>query len=175
MYYTYVHRRASDNLIFYVGKGQKRRAWEKRGRNKHWVRTAKKHGVIVEIWNRFENEQDAFDNEKTIISVLKGFMPLTNKTDGGDGVVGLTKEKSFWFGKTFSKTTKAKMSAAQDGIKNSRATAVLITWNDDSTIRFNLIGDAAKMLKTQRSHVGCWISGKRKIPLKYGIKSIQKC
>ena len=54
MYYTYVHRRASDNLIFYVGTGQKRRAWEKRGRNKHWVRTAKKHGIIVEIWNNFE-------------------------------------------------------------------------------------------------------------------------
>ena len=106
MYYTYVHRRADDNLIFYVGKGNKKRAWSLNRRNAYWKNTANKHKYIVEIWNFFEKEQDAFDNEKQIIEVLRGFMPLTNLTNGGEGSSGLI----------IPEHVKLKMSKAKKGV-----------------------------------------------------------
>ena len=87
-FYTYVHRRQDDNLIFYVGKGQKRRAWSKKGRNKHWHNTVKKHGYVVEIWNYFLSEKDAFEDEMKLISNMPDCMKLTNLTLGGEGMSG---------------------------------------------------------------------------------------
>lgn len=49
-YYVYLHRRATDGSVFYVGKGKGRRGWDlKREYNKHWIRAAIKHGITVEI------------------------------------------------------------------------------------------------------------------------------
>ena len=50
-YYLYVHRKATDGSIFYVGKGKGDR-WRSTNRtNKHWQNTATKYGAIVDIFN----------------------------------------------------------------------------------------------------------------------------
>lgn len=91
-YYVYIHRRTSDNLPFYVGKGKDRRAWEfnKKARNEYWHMVENKHGVIVEIVFDNLTEQEAFQIEKDTILEFEYFgYPLTNITRGGEGSSGL--------------------------------------------------------------------------------------
>lgn len=111
-FYTYIHRRASDMLVFYVGKGVAKRAYTTKGRNSHWDRTFKKHGIIVEIVAYWFTEDAAHEHEKVLIAEYRSAgMPLCNKTDGGEGVVGLK----------HSDESRAKMSANQKGKKLSEA------------------------------------------------------
>lgn len=89
-FYVYLHRRKSDNKVFYVGKGAGKRAWKTSGRNERWTRTFKKHGLIVEVV--FDNlcEQVAFQVEKDTITEMSYFgYPLCNMTSGGEGASGL--------------------------------------------------------------------------------------
>lgn len=84
LYYTYMHRRASDSLPFYVGKGTGRRAWIRKNRNRHWQHTAKKHGVAVEVLAHWGTEQEALDHEQLLIACFRGMgFPLTNIAEGG--------------------------------------------------------------------------------------------
>lgn len=88
-FYVYLHRRLSDNLVFYVGKGKDKRAFSKNKRNKYWNHTVEKHGLVVEIV--FENltEEESFQLEKDTILEFRYFNhPLTNMTDGGEGASG---------------------------------------------------------------------------------------
>lgn len=89
MFYTYLHRRESDNKPFYIGKGQGKRAWSHKGRNTHWTRVVGKHGLKVEILAEWSCEKQAFDHEKFLIVCFRdiGF-DLVNMTDGGDGASG---------------------------------------------------------------------------------------
>lgn len=86
-FYVYVHRRADDNTIFYIGKGEGRRAWRKTNRNIWWKRVVEKHNYVVEVvlWDLPEN--DAFQLEKELITFYKGH--LVNLTDGGEGSSGI--------------------------------------------------------------------------------------
>jgi len=105
-FYVYLHRRKSDNKVFYVGKGHGKRAWKTSGRNERWTRTFKKHGLIVEIVFDELDEQTAFDVEKDTITELTYFgYPLCNMTSGGEGVSGLK----------VSDETRAKLSKAHKG------------------------------------------------------------
>lgn len=89
-FYVYLHRRASDNKVFYVGKGKGKRAWAKRGRNDRWNKTYNKHGLIVEI--AFDNltEEEAFELEKQTVLEMRHCYGNTNcnLTDGGEGASG---------------------------------------------------------------------------------------
>jgi hypothetical protein len=85
-FYVYVHRRASDGRVFYVGKGHGNRAWST-ARNKHWHRVAKKHGLKVEIFQDGLQEWYAFELEMGLIA-LYGRENLCNMTDGGEGTSG---------------------------------------------------------------------------------------
>jgi len=85
MFYVYVHRRATDNKIFYVGKGKGRRAYEINNRNNHWKYTFIKHGLIIELVCNFYDEKDAFTLERELISWY-GRGNLCNYTDGGEGL-----------------------------------------------------------------------------------------
>lgn len=86
-FYVYAHLRATDGVLFYIGKGHAKRAWSLHRRNPHWNNVATKHGFEVEILRSGMCEADAFNLEKDLIA---GFRAnggtLTNMTDGGDGV-----------------------------------------------------------------------------------------
>jgi hypothetical protein len=85
-YYVYVHRKATDGSVFYVGKGKGRRAWRKgtKGRNAYWHRTVNKHGFTVEILKRFYNEECAYTYERIVINLI-GIDKLVNNELGGFG------------------------------------------------------------------------------------------
>lgn len=88
-FYIYIHRRASDNLPFYVGKGKNERAWWPHGRSQFWNNVKNKHGLVVEIVFDELSEEDAFQCEKDTILEFRYFgYPLVNLTDGGDGSCG---------------------------------------------------------------------------------------
>jgi hypothetical protein len=87
-FYVYLHRRATDGCVFYVGKGAGRRAWQKTSRNKHWKNIVKKHGLTVEIFQSGLQEWAAFEFECDLIA-LYGRQNLCNLTDGGEGPSGV--------------------------------------------------------------------------------------
>lgn len=87
-FYTYFHTRNDTGAIFYVGKGNGRRAFHKR-RNTHWCRVAKKHGYTSHFAMTNLTEVEAFEHERFLISCLRGLgEPLVNMTDGGEGASG---------------------------------------------------------------------------------------
>jgi hypothetical protein len=81
-YYIYIHKRKTDNLIFYVGKGKGNRAYSTTGRNPHWNNVVAKHGYTVEIVKEFVLEQDAYNAEIDLIAEI-GLENLTNLASGG--------------------------------------------------------------------------------------------
>ena len=91
-FYVYVHRRKTDNKVFYVGKGNERRGWQVSGRNKLWHAIANKHGVVCEIVKDNLDEDLSFDLERELISFYGRFDLrtgcLANFTDGGEGKSG---------------------------------------------------------------------------------------
>jgi hypothetical protein len=88
-FYTYIHRRESDNAIFYVGKGRGRRAWLNHGRNSRWNRTVAKHGHKVEICAEWTTEAEAIEHEIFLISCFRDMgCQLVNMTAGGEGMAG---------------------------------------------------------------------------------------
>lgn len=84
-FYVYVHRRATDGSIFYVGKGSGKRLNDLSCRSAYWRRVAEKHGHKAEIVARFSREACAFSFEVALISFL-GRGNLVNATNGGEGV-----------------------------------------------------------------------------------------
>lgn len=111
-FYTYIHTRADDLKVFYVGKGTARdnRANSIKGRSPFWHRTVAKHGLKVDICMRFEKEADAFEHERFLILCFRELgAPLANLTDGGEGVSGFK----------VSEETRKKMSAASKGRKRT--------------------------------------------------------
>lgn len=81
-YYIYIHKRKSNNSIFYVGLGNKRRAWDFINRSEYWKRIANKHDVIVEIIYDNLSIEDAYSLEKE--TIVK-YNPVANFTAGGNG------------------------------------------------------------------------------------------
>ena len=106
-FYVYLHRRASDNTPFYVGKGKGQRAWHFYNRNRYWNNVKEKHGVIVEVIFDNLTEEESLQVEKDTILELTYFgYPLTNLTSGGEGA-------------TPSLETRLKMSISRKGRKMS--------------------------------------------------------
>jgi len=94
-FYVYVHRRLSDGLPFYVGKGSGNRAYATRNRSKHWENVVKKHGLSVEIVFDNLDEHTAFQVEKDTILEFRYFnYPLVNLTNGGEGIFGFRFKRS---------------------------------------------------------------------------------
>lgn len=88
-HYVYVHRRASDGRIFYVGKGSREdRRIETKSRSRYWHNVVAKHGFTAEIVARFETDQLAQQCERDLIAWY-GRERLANLTDGGDGCAGI--------------------------------------------------------------------------------------
>lgn len=138
-HYTYLHRRATDGSVFYVGKGTEKngratplysRASDHKKRNRYWVRSVAKHGLLVEVYAMCIDDATAQELEKELIAlygkVADGGL-LCNMTDGGDGHAGLspseeTRRKVSEANKGAKRTLAQRMavSNAQKGVKNSK-------------------------------------------------------
>lgn len=134
-FYVYIHRRATDGSVFYVGKGSLDRAWHKSRYARQrgwWLNIARKNGVIVEIAQDEMLEKDAFLLEMWLIAKFKrGGVKLCNLTDGGEGPSGKvmseeTKqlireskigELNHMYGKVHTEVTRAKMCKSRVGKK----------------------------------------------------------
>ena len=90
-FYVYRHIRLDTNTPFYVGKGSNRRA-RKRGRNIYWDRIVKKANYKIEILKYFNDEEEAYDFERTLISLYKslGYCEANLAAGGLGGPNGLS-------------------------------------------------------------------------------------
>lgn len=109
LFYVYLHRKKTNNDVFYVGKGFGKRAWKKTSRSEYWKRIENKYGRIVEIVKDGLQENEAFELEKEVIAFY-GRKNLCNLNDGGYG------------GTNPSQETRLKMSVAKKGKKSSPET-----------------------------------------------------
>lgn len=88
-FYIYVHRRADTGEVFYIGKGSGRRAWATQYRTEYWRRIRDKYGMVVEILQRFDSEDDAFRHEMALIAHHRALgVRICNITNGGEGASG---------------------------------------------------------------------------------------
>jgi len=88
-FFVYLHRRASNGKVFYVGKGTRYRHKSKWNRSQHWHNIVKKHGYTIEIVQHGMQEWWAFELETDLILKYKDH-GLCNRTDGGEGASGAT-------------------------------------------------------------------------------------
>ena len=128
-FYVYGHYKPNSDIPFYIGKGNKNRAFKKSNRSKYWNNIVNKHGLKVEIMYQDLTEAQAFDIEKEMIkrygraNLNCGF--LINFTDGGEGSSGLIhsnlsrrKMRKSHKGRVISEETRMKMSIAHKGKSN---------------------------------------------------------
>ena len=126
LFYVYLHRKKSNNDVFYVGKGFGKRAWKKTSRSEYWKRIENKHGRIVEIVKDGLQENEAFELEKEVIAFY-GRKNLCNLNDGGYGGTNPSKETRLKMsiagkGKIVSEETREKKRIAATGKKHSEKT-----------------------------------------------------
>jgi hypothetical protein len=122
-FYVYVHMKATDDSVFYVGKGSKYRYTTKQGRNQYWNRIVSKHGFIAEIVKNQLSFDEANAYEIKLIQELKdqGCI-LCNLTNGGEGCLGVKKteqQKAIISQKTKGKKRSAESKAKMIGNKNA--------------------------------------------------------
>lgn len=134
MAYLYRHIRLDNNVPFYIGIGVDKnynRANSKKSRNSHWNSIVDKTEYEVEIL--FEHDDYDFIKEKEVefISLYGrkdlGAGTLCNKTDGGDGCLGLIHSEEARLkmsipnrGKVISEEHKRKISEFHKGIVRSK-------------------------------------------------------
>lgn len=82
-YYVYAHAKP-DNTVFYIGKGTRQRAWSTHGRNEHWQRTVAKYGYEVVLLADGLTQEQAVEEEASVIAYFKQFGTLVNILDRGD-------------------------------------------------------------------------------------------
>lgn len=94
-FYVYLHLvsdmdHSDDQSVFYVGLGQKRRAWST-NRNPFWKAVASKHGCSIWIVDSGLSMAEASDLERQLIAQywVSGAR-LTNMTTGGEGTPNLS-------------------------------------------------------------------------------------
>ena len=89
MFYTYAHY-TPEGRPFYIGKGQRKRAYNLNHRNGKWKNIVVKYGTpMVEILARWNTEADALEHEKFLIACFKDMgYDLANLTIGGEGTSG---------------------------------------------------------------------------------------
>ena len=116
-HYTYAHLSTIDNSVFYIGKGQKKRAYVKGGHNAEWKKIADQ-GYKVEILAQWNSADQAYEHERFLVACAKDLKwPIVNVSEGGKGYINNT----VWLGKKHSEESLKKMSIAQTGIKRCKS------------------------------------------------------
>jgi hypothetical protein len=89
VFYTYAHY-TPEGRLFYIGKGQKGRAYSFSQRGSHWKNIVAKYGKPdVQILANWKTEAEALDHEVLLIGCFKDLgHNLVNKTSGGEGTSG---------------------------------------------------------------------------------------
>lgn len=126
-FYVYCHIRPDTNKIFYIGKGQNKRAWKTYGRNRHWKNVVNKSGgFITKLLIENITEPSAFVFEKIFIRLI-GRENLCNLTDGGEGPSGWKATEEYCLkmsldrtGKKLSDGHRSKISQGRKGMKFSK-------------------------------------------------------
>jgi len=114
-HYTYAHLSTADNSIFYIGKGQKKRAYVKGGHNAEWKKIADQ-GYKIEILAQWTTADEAYEHERLLVSCAKDLKwPIVNISEGGKGYLN----NKVWLGKKHSVESRKKMSIAQIGKKHA--------------------------------------------------------
>jgi hypothetical protein len=89
---VYRHIRLDTEEVFYIGIGNEKRPYDKKGRNEIWNRVVDKAGYRVEIIHSGLTWEECIEKEIVLIKFYgrkdKGEGPLVNLTDGGEGNVG---------------------------------------------------------------------------------------
>lgn len=119
-HYVYCHFRNDTGVVFYIGKGQKNRAYTKQSRNPYWHNVVKKaSGFRVEIIAKNLTAKEALQYERVLIQNFKKqhLDSLCNLTDGGEGglnpsVETREKQRQAKLGKKLSEEVKAKIAVA---------------------------------------------------------------
>lgn len=124
-YYVYEHIRNDTGAVFYVGKGSRDRVTSKQ-RNIHWERVVEKYGYTHKIVARFDNEEDAFEEERRRIKYY-GIRNLCNMTDGGEGRSGNRQTPE----------TRRKISAKMKGVPKSKDTKIKMKLAQNNPVRKN--------------------------------------
>jgi hypothetical protein len=92
---VYIHRKKTDNSIFYVGMGNLKRAYSKQ-RSKWWKRVVDKYGYTIEIYKDGLTRDEACNLEIQLISeygrIDLNNGQLINKTKGGITIEGMSNE-----------------------------------------------------------------------------------
>jgi hypothetical protein len=88
-FFVYLHRRASNGKVFYVGKGCRYRHKSLWNRSQHWQNIVNKHGYTIEIVQTGMQEWWAFELECELILKYSDH-GLCNRTNGGEGASGFT-------------------------------------------------------------------------------------
>lgn len=94
---VYIHRKKSDNTVFYVGYSSNlTRPYNLTGRSTYWHHIYKKHGRDVEIVISGLKKEEALRQEINLIEYYgrtKDGGTLCNLTDGGEGSSGYIRTK----------------------------------------------------------------------------------
>lgn len=128
--------KATDDSVFYVGKGCKYRYTTKQGRNQYWNRIVEKHGFVAEIVKSNLSFDEANAYEMQLIQELKeqGCV-LCNMTSGGEGCLGVKKTDD----------QKAAISAKNKGKKRSEETKLKMRGNQNAAGVIRSVETKAKM------------------------------
>jgi hypothetical protein len=102
----------------------RKRAYQKRSRNSHWLNTVNKYGLEVNIvYNNLTNSE-ASKKEKDLIEFY-GLNNLCNMTSGGDGCVSLKQESK----DKISNSLKGKVHSQET--KDKRSASLKLTWQNE--------------------------------------------
>ena len=86
---VYIHRKKTNNSVFYIGiSTDKKRAYSKSSRNPYWKNIINKHDYIVDIIEKDINIETAKELEIFLIEII-GIDNLANITLGGESGNGL--------------------------------------------------------------------------------------
>jgi hypothetical protein len=86
-YLVYLHKDRCTNEVFYVGIGDRGRAYDEKNRNTAWKQKIKDCYFEVEIIAKNLSKKLAYQIEMAMIN-LYGIENLVNKTKGGAGTLG---------------------------------------------------------------------------------------